>query len=215
MINAFSVVKSCVLVVNCDKKVFCEGQKDKKMNFRENGLWLMSEWEFEPAEWGGIGFPHVDSQNKLTDGGERAGAIVAIWIATSTKVTAARRKKKKVVGFVELSGNTNDISKFISWDILVKHLQKPENKDRWRYAVEVKRAWKIAEESWGDVCNVFENTYDPNKARPIGTDAKRVETTDFASFERLRCYEVSVFGQEPLLAESEITTVEAIFRNAN
>ncbi|MCA8835592.1 MAG: hypothetical protein K8953_10965 [Proteobacteria bacterium] len=193
------------------------------MRFRENGLWLMSEWDFEPAEWGGIGFPYVDSQNKLTDGGERAGAIVAIWIATSTKVRTARRKKKKVVGFAELSGKINDISKFVSWKALVKHFEDSDNKNRWPYAVGVKQAWKVVgniqqdlEHNWQDVDYIFSTTYIPNEARDIGTNARMVEMEEhFHRISNLSIEPAKVYPQDvlpPEHEEPEIRTAGALLR---
>ncbi len=211
--NAFSVVKSCVLVVNCDKKVFCEGQKDKKMNFRENGLWLMSEWNFTPNEWGCIGFPYAKSQNKLT---QEAGAVVAIYITKSKGPTAMRGK---VVGFVELSGgigNMRDMRNFTSRRILRTHRAIPANRNRWPHVVVVMRAWEVEEDDREIVDTVFSSTYTLAQARNIGTNAKMVEMEEhFHRISNLRIEPVRVYPQVVLPPEHEepaIRTAGALLR---
>ena len=170
--------------------------KDKKMNFRANSLWLMCEWDFEPAKWAGIGFYRKSAQEEII----QEGRIVAIWIAKHTKVKAARGKRGMVVGFVELSGEKNDISKFVSWKALVEHFKDPDNKNKWPYAVGVRRAWKVDPASWELVDDVFENTYNLDDAQDIGTNGKAVVPEDFANVDRLvlASREVNVFVPYPL-----------------
>ncbi len=162
------------------------------MNFRENGLWLMSEWDFNPLEWGCIGFPFAKSQNKLINQG--AGTIVAIWITKKTKVEIAKAKKGQVAGFVELSGEAGNMQNLVSDDIFRQHRAVIENAKRWRYAVKIRRAWMVSDASLDLVDNVFRGTYTLRQARNIGTNAKEVVSeANFTNVDLLDVREVNVF----------------------
>ena len=171
------------------------------MRFRENGLWLMCKKNFKPNDWGGIGFPYETPQDRIA----QAGTIVAIWIH---KTEGPSAKQGKVVGFVELSGNTNDISKFISWDALLKHIRKPVNKDknRWPFAVEIKRAWEVDSDCWRIVDEVFVGNYRLADAKHIGANAKMIrEQNNFHRMSDLSIQAVKVYQQEDLPLEPHAT----------
>ena len=151
----------------------------------------MCEWNFTPNEWGGIGFSDESAQNKVAV----KGSIVAIYVAKHTKVKAAKKEKKPgmVVGFVEISGKKGDISKFISWKILIRHLKKPDNHNRWPYATGISRAWKVKKTDWKIVDDVFPNTYKNNASILIGRNTVIVVAEDFANIKRLRIEAVEVY----------------------
>ncbi len=208
--NAFSVGKSCVLVVNYDKKVFCEGQKDKKMNFRENGLWLMSELDFMPDVWGGIGFHEARLQNRIA----RRGTIVAIY---NVRDSDNEDSQGMVVSFVELSGEMGNIRQFVCNDTLEERLAIEGNENRWRYAVEISRAWMVARACWQDVEDIFSNTYENRRqGRDIGTNGRMVESqNNFNLIENLIIEPVRVYPQVVLPPEHEepaIRTAGALLR---
>ena len=165
------------------------------MKYSKNVLRLMCPWGFNPAKWGGIGFSDEAVQNKLA----QEKPIVAIYITRDSPL--ATEKQGMVVGFVELSGKIGDISKFISWEALVEHLENAENQDRWPYAVGMSRAWKVIPENWQDVTAIFPNTYEINNPRNIGSSTVFVEEDNFDEMNRLGIEAVAVYQQDLRLEE--------------
>ncbi len=180
------------------------------MNDEKKILNLMCTWGFNPAKWGGIGFSDINVQNNLA----REKPILAIYVTKASSLS--KDKQGMVVGFVELSDETGHISKFISKESLVAHRKKPENKNRWPYAVKMSRAWRVEKTSWRIVDDIFKKTYDPNKAIQIGTHTKIVKEEDFANIKGLRIKPAKVYPQKQLPEEHkepEIRTVGELFKN--
>ena len=173
-------------------------------------LRLMCEWDFEPEEWGGIGFRHPKTQKTISD--ERG--IIAIYITKDTKVKRAREKRWNVVGFVEISAEKGNISQFVGPCILRNHLEKTENKDRWRYAVGISRAWMVtgtnspnAGDNWQKVKTIFPNTYRDNAPVKIGGVTARIEEDNLDRMYNLIIRPAGVYKPALPPAESQITTV--------
>ncbi len=165
------------------------------MKYSKNVLRLMCPWGFNPAKWGGIGFSGEAVQNELA----QEKPIVAIYITEESPL--ATEKQGMVVGFVELSGKIGDISKFISWEALVEHLENAENQDRWPYAVGMSRAWKVIRDDWQGVGTIFPNTRGRHNPRNIGRRTVFVEEDNFDAMNGLRIQAVAVYQQDPPLEE--------------
>ncbi len=183
------------------------------MNDKKKSLRLMCEWNFTPNEWAGIGFSDKSVQDKVAV----QGSIVAIYIAKRTKSIKAQKKRGKVVGFVELSGETSHVSKFASPRIFANHKKKNKDidKDRWAFGVGISRAWYVEKASWRIVDDIFKKTYDPKAARHIGTHTKIVEEEDFANIKELRIKPAKVYPQKQLPEEHkepEIRTVGELLK---
>ncbi len=160
-------------------------------------LQLMCTWGFNPAKWGGIGFSDINVQNNLA----REKPILAIYVTKASPLS--KDKQGMVVGFVELSDETDHISKFISKESLAAHRKKPENKNRWPYAVRMSRAWKVIPENWQDVTAIFPNTYEISNPRNIGRRTVLVEEDNFDARNRLRIQAVEVYRQDLRLEHHE------------
>ncbi len=169
------------------------------MKYSKNVLRLMCPWGFNPAKWGGIGFSDINVQNNLA----REKPIVAIYITVDSPL--AEDKQGMVVGFVELSGKTGDISKFISLESLVEHFANPDNRERhrWRYAVGMSRAWKVMPEDWQDVTAIFPKTREDNEGINIGSRTVFVEEDNFDAMNLLRIQAVAVYQQDLPLEHHE------------
>ncbi len=146
----------------------------------------MSEWDFKPDEWAGIGFCTKEMQDRIC----HKGRIVAIYI---TRDRGPEAWRGMVVGFVELSGKKGDISRFVGAEILARHRAIPGNETRWGYAVGISRAWKVVG-NLQDVEVVFLNTYERREqGRYIGTFGKQVAEADFDNVDDLDVQEVKIF----------------------
>ncbi len=183
------------------------------MNFRKNGLWLTGQWDFLPKTWGVVGFTSpANCENLFQNSCD--GTIVAIYITTTNPIENGLNGK--VVGFVKLSREKGCSEKFVCKELWKENQEnlRAETKGKWRHGIQITRAWKIIENNCKDVKvkTVFNSTY-RGCWMNIATRGVPVEKADFAIFEKLACEEVSVFGQEPLSTKSEITTVEAVFRD--
>ncbi len=179
------------------------------MKYSKNALQLMCTWGFKPVKWGGIGFSDEAVQNGLV----QEKPIVAIYV--TKKSPLSKDKQGMVVGFVELSDETGHISKFISKEALIAHRKKPENKNRWPYAVGMSRAWCVEKTSWRIVDDIFKKTYDPKAAIDIGTHTKTVDAEDFVNIEELKIRPVAVYPQKQLPKEHkepEIRTVGELLK---
>ncbi len=167
------------------------------MKYSKNVLRLMCPWGFNPAKWGGIGFSDINVQNDLA----QEKPIVAIYITEESPL--ATEKQGMVVGFVELSDATGDISKFISWESLVKHLEKDENQNRWPHAVGMSRAWKVIPENRRPVGTIFPKTRGRHNPRTIGSRTVFVEEDNFDAMNRLGIEAVAVYQQDLPLERHE------------
>ena len=165
-------------------------------------LRLMCTWGFNPARWGGIGFSDEAVQNELA----QKKPIVAIYITEASSL--AVNKQGMVVGFVELSDATGDISEFISEEALAEHLEKDENKNRWPYAVGMRRAWKVRPDNWQSVKTIFPNTRGNNNPRNIGRRTVPVKKKDFANIEELKIRPVEVYQPPNGLPAEQYATEE-------
>ena len=157
----------------------------------------MCPWGFNPAKWGGIGFSDINVQNDLA----QEKPIVAIYITEESPL--ATEKQGMVVGFVELSDATGDISKFISWEALVEHLENAENQNRWPYAVGMRRAWKVIPENRRPVRTIFPNTRGRHNPIIIGSRTVVVEEENFDEMHRLEIEAVAVYQQDLPLEHHE------------
>ena len=160
-------------------------------------LRLMCPWGFNPARWGGIGFSDINVQNELA----QEEPIVAIYITEESPL--AVDKRGMVVGFVELSDATGDISEFISDEALAEHLENDENQNRWPYAVGMRRAWKVVRDDWQGVRTIFPNTRGRHNPRNIGRRTVFVEEDNFDAMNRLEIEAVAVYQQDLRLEHHE------------
>ena len=163
-------------------------------------LRLMCERDFKPDEWGGIGFSDREVQRHLVQN----ATIVAVYIL---KENEDEKKAGKFAGFVELSGLEDNISAFVTPEILERHFANHDNE--WLHSVGIKRAWYIAKDecdNWPDVGDIFKKTYNPNAAIRIGSHTKIVDAEDFVNIAGLKIIPVEVYRRESDLPDEEYAT---------
>ncbi len=175
------------------------------MTLTEKDLWLTSGWNFTPWKWGCVGFTNESARNKFAN----PTRIVAVYVV---KHKGPPKKRGKVVGFAELSGEKGCLRDFISKKAWNKKEDDPESKGRWNYAALIKQAWLVVEKDWQDVESIFSNTYTIGRARSIGANGRIVKENDFSKLKELRIEPSEVFKQPFPDAEPEIKTMGDLLR---
>jgi hypothetical protein len=154
-------------------------------------VWLTSFWGFDPKNWGCIGFA-TESKRRYFLARATKGALVAIYV---TKGKGPDNMRGKVVGIMEVSGKTGHAKDFISGDRWEAKESDPDARGKWLYAVEVTRAWRIAEEDWKTVDKIFPKAYGSAHPEFIGSQGVRIDPDEARRLFSLTVYEVPVYGQ--------------------
>ncbi len=178
------------------------------MTLTEKGLWLTSGWDFTPCKWGCVGFTNESARNRFAN----SVRIAAFYVV---KHKGPPKKRGKVVGFAELSGEKDCLRDFISKRAWKDKEAHRDSKGRWNYAAVIKQAWLVVEKDWQDVESIFSNTYTIGRARSIGANGRIVKENDFSKLKELRIEPAEVFKQEELPkepTEPEIKTVGDLLR---
>ncbi len=178
------------------------------MTLTEKGLWLTSGWDFTPCKWGCVGFTNESARNRFAN----SVRIAAFYVV---KHKGPQKKRGKVVGFAELSGEKGCLRNFISKRAWKDKEAHRDSKGRWNYAVVIKQAWLVIEndeEGWEDVESIFSNTYTIGRARSIGANGRIVKENDFSKLKELRIEPSEVFKQPFPDAEPEIKTMGDLLR---
>lgn len=155
-------------------------------------VWLTSFWGFDPKAWGCIGFAN-DAKRNFYIRSSKPGGLMVIYV---TKGKGPERMRGKVVGVMEVSHRTGHAKEFISGDRWVEKEADPGSRDKWLYAVEVTRAWRIAEEDWQPIEKIFPKTYASSHPEYIGSQGVPVASDEIANLLHLSLSEVKVYGQK-------------------
>lgn len=155
-------------------------------------LWLTSFWGFDPASWGCIGFADEAKRNRYLRLSS-PNALVAIYV---TKGKGPEQMRGKVVGVLEVSHNAGHASQFIAGDRWAEKEMDPASRGKWLYAVQATRAWRVVEEDWKPVEQLFPAAYGSAHAEYIGSSGVQVGTAEEELLLQLDVYEVPVYGQQ-------------------
>lgn len=154
-------------------------------------LWLTSFWGFDPASWGCIGFADEAKRNRYLRLSS-PNALVAIYV---TKGKGPEQMRGKVVGVLEVSHNAGHASQFIAGDRWAEKEVDPASRGKWLYAVQATRAWRVVQEDWKPVEQLFPAAYASAHAEYIGSSGVQVGSAEAEFLLQLDVYEVPVYGQ--------------------
>ncbi|MGA1805176.1 hypothetical protein [Rhizobium sp. HT1-10] len=157
----------------------------------DTAVWLTSFWGFDPSQWGCVGFA-TEGRRKHFMLRTQAGTLVAIYV---TKGHGPVHMRGKVVGILEVSHNTGHAKEFISGDRWFQKELDETSRGKWAYALQVTRAWKIAEEEWYSVDELFPVTYGGSNAEFIGSQGVAVDPQEAKKLLSLTVSETQVYGQ--------------------
>lgn len=154
-------------------------------------LWLTSFWGFEPASWGCIGFADEAKRNRYLRLSSPS-TLVAIYV---TKGKGPEEMRGKVVGLLEISHNAGHASQFIAGDRWAEKEMDLASRGKWLFAVQATRAWRIVQEDWKPVEQLFPSAYASAHAEYIGSSGVQVDPVEAEHLLQLDVYEVPVYGQ--------------------
>ncbi|MER9609929.1 hypothetical protein NKI91_14810 [Mesorhizobium sp. M0312] len=154
-------------------------------------IWLTSFWGFDPASWGCIGFADEAKRNRYLRL-STPNALVAIYV---TKGKGPEEMRGKVVGLLEVSHNAGHASQFIAGDRWAEKEMDPASRGKWLFAVQATRAWRIVQEDWKPVEQLFPAAYASAHAEYIGSSGVQVDPVEAEHLMQLDVYEVPVYGQ--------------------
>lgn len=154
-------------------------------------VWLTSFWGFDPSQWGCIGFA-TEGRRKHFLRRTQPGTLVAIYV---TKGQGPKHMRGKVVGILEVSHTQGHAKEFISGDRWFQKEQDESSRGKWAFALQVTRAWKIAEEQWYPVDEIFPTAYSGSNAEFIGSQGVPIDAGEAARLFSLTVSETQVYRQ--------------------
>jgi len=166
-------------------------------------VWLTSFWGFAPDQWGCIGFADENRRYRFQS---QTGAktLVAIYV---TKGKGPEDMRGKVVGVLEVSRTTGHASEFISGDRWAEKENDPASRGKWPYAIQATRAWRIVQEDWKRVEDLFPEAYAGAHPEFIGSSGIPLGTAEADRLLELDVFEVPVYGQSQPIDQT-ISTLE-------
>ena len=167
-------------------------------------VWLTSFWGFTPESWGCIGFTEKRALDYFLRESNSDAALVSIYV---TKGKGPLNMRGKVVGFYEITKQMGFVESFVAGDLLAKLEADEEAKGKWKFSLKASKAWRIAEEDWKPVEEIFNVSYSIDKARYIGAQGVLITSEETKRLRTLTVYEVPVYGQTEKIT-SAITTFE-------
>ncbi|MER8481650.1 hypothetical protein [Mesorhizobium sp. M1322] len=112
-----------------------------------------------------------------------------------TKGKGPEEMRGKVVGLLEVSHNAGHASQFIAGDRWAEKEMDPASRGKWLFAVQATRAWRIVQEDWKPVEQLFPAAYASAHAEYIGSSGVQVDAVEAEHLMQLDVYEVPVYGQ--------------------
>lgn len=171
-------------------------------------VWLTSFWGFTPESWGCIGFTEKRALDYFLRESNSETALVVTYV---TRGKGPEKMRGKVVGIYEITRQMGFVENFVAGDLLAKLEAEEDAKGKWKYSLKASRAWRISEEDWKPVEELFNQSYSIDKARYIGAQGVLVTPEETERLRSLTVYEVPVYGQTEKIASS-ITTFENAIR---
>jgi hypothetical protein len=122
-------------------------------------IWLKAFWGFDPANEGYLGFTRSGDRDRFIDEARR-GDLVLIYGADAPETDMEERRQ--ALGFLEIDPLPIADSERSSAEGLRRKIASGW-KDRWTYAVPVRRAWRLNRRI--EVKHLAPITYRPERAR--------------------------------------------------
>ena len=168
-------------------------------------FWLTAFWGFEPEHEGYYGFTLEGGRTRFLDK-YQASDLVLIYGADVANT--AVNDRKQLLGILEVDPTPIwDVDKISPFGLAEKiRLGKM---DSWRFAVPVKRAWKIDQRI--GVKDLLKETYNGSNGQALASFGQLITENEADKIANLRVTEVSVFGEAPVVVLGER---KSDFRNA-
>jgi hypothetical protein len=160
-------------------------------------IWLKAFWGFDPGNEGYLGFTRPGDRNHFIDEA-RPGDLVLIYGADAPETDTEDRRQ--ALGFLEIDPLPITDSERSSPEGLRRKISSGW-KDRWTYAVPVRRAWRVNRRI--EVKHLAPTTYRPERARVIATRGELMAPEEIENVVKLPVSPVSVFGESPIEVSSE------------
>jgi len=168
-------------------------------------VWLTSFYGFAPRNWGFLGFT-TEIMRKSFVRRSKAGALVVVYAASG----ASPATRGKVVGIQQVSHRLGHASDFMDPDSWNDKQNNPDRRDKWNFAVQAVRAWKVTPETSPNVADFAPNTYSPGRSQVIGAQGMPLDASETRNILQLDFVEVSVFGGPPIDLAVPATATQAL-----
>jgi hypothetical protein len=152
-------------------------------------VWLTSFYGFAPRNWGFLGFTTEIMRNSFVRR-SKAGALVVVYAASG----AGAATRGKVIGIQQVSHRVGHASDFMNEDSWRDKQANLDRRDKWNFAVQAVRAWKVTPETSPSVADFAPHTYSPGRSQVIGAQGMLLEAVEANNILGLDLVEVSVFG---------------------
>lgn len=166
-------------------------------------VWLTSFYGFDPGNWGYLGFS-VDAQRNGFLKRTEPGVLVVVYASGK----APKDMLGRVVGVLQCSHRVNNAKAFMSpvaWETKQKD---PDRAGRWELAVKATRAWRVAPDERPLIQEFAHETYLTSRAQAIGSQGMRLTANEARHLLSLTLQEVTVFGEDSILASSAGTGLQ-------
>ena len=152
-------------------------------------VWLTSYYSFVPEDWGLLGFTKEYMRQRFLRQSQ-PGALVVVYGA-STALASARRR---VLGIQQQSHRTGTKWDFLSPTAAAAERADPQRAEKWTYAVQTIRAWRIPDERQPLVEEIFPETYAGKNGMVIGSQGLKLTPAEARRLFDLDLVETPVWG---------------------
>ena len=160
-------------------------------------VWLTSFYSFEPRNWGFFGF--TDKRMRTHFLKETSpGALVVVYGASRAHRPEDR---KMILGLQQVTHRTDHARAFMSEEHWKEKRNNPDRRNKWNYAVEAGRAWRIAPPSRMPIDVFAPVTYARRLAQVIGARGMRLHSSEAKRILDLDIEEVPVLAR-PIVGAS-------------
>lgn len=168
-------------------------------------FWLTAFWGFEPEHEGYYGFTLEGGRSRFLRE-YQDGDLVLIYGADVANT--AKLDRKQLLGILKVQPTPIwDIDKISDFGLSEKKQLGKE--DSWRYAVPVRRAWRIDQRI--GVKHLIPDTYDGSNGQALASFGQVITSEESKRILQLRVTEVNVFGEPPL---ADTSTRKVTFETA-
>jgi hypothetical protein len=152
-------------------------------------VWLTSFYGFSPRNWGFLGFSE-DRMRTYFLRRSRPGALVVVYAASK----GAPDERGQIIGIQQMGARLGEACDFMPEEAWREKQANPDRRDKWNYAVQAVRGWRVTPETRMSVERFAPESYWPKRSQFIGAWGVKLTPEEARHILHLDLVEVEVFG---------------------
>ena len=167
-------------------------------------VWLTSFYGFDPEDWGSLGFSTEQRRQEFIDA-THAGVLVVVYNSLQ-----GDPHWRRVVGILQCSHEKGYSKDFISPAAWQTKRENSKSRDKWNYAVKVKRAWRVAPEAMPLVTDFAPEATRSGAWQHIGARGVGLTRAEVRKIGDLLLQEVNVYGEANIVGSVAVSGKDAL-----